>query len=251
MAATGDTWSDEVTASSPSDVLDGNQGFEEAVSLLTGPITGRPASFGLELYTVIALMLGIDKLGKVTTSSGQVGLGFAADTFSGRVAIVVDPSNGKLLEVQNNSIRALESELAGPSLTNASSPRSASLETDGEFVVAQVKSSDGSGTRSIVEASDLPKDLQPQPAPVAVIVATAKPDVGGFTVSSTAQLNGPINVLERQLDSQLGAPGGGSGLDPTPGAATVYLTFTDSKSQIEQWAQALRSSGLFATVDVN
>ena len=42
--------------------------------------------------------------------------------------------------------------------------------------------------------------------PVAVIVATAKPDIGGLSnVTPTAQLNDPVDVLERQPDNHLGS----------------------------------------------
>ncbi len=230
----------------------GNQGFEEAVALLTGPITGKPASFGAELYRAIALIPGIQKLGETATHSGQVGLGFAANTFSGRVVMVIDPSTGKLLEVQNGSVRALPPVLNSPSLTSALYPPSVNPIERGFYVAAQVKWSDSAGTRSIVRTSDLPTDLQPPPTPVAVIVAMAKPTIGGLTnVTSTAKLSDPVDVLERQLDAELGDPGGGGGLDPTPGAEKLYLVFTGSKAQVDSWDRALVSSGIFVSVSVN
>jgi hypothetical protein len=230
----------------------GNQGFEEAVALLTGPLTGKPASFSAELYKAIALLPGVQTLGETTTHSGQVGLGFAATTYSGQVAIVVDPNTGKLLEVQNGSVRAFPSVLNAPSLTNALSSPSANPLQQGIDVAAQVKWSDSSGARSIVATSALPAALQPPTTPVAVIVATAKPTVGGLSnVTSTAQLNDPIDVLERQLDTQLGDPGGGGSLDPIPGAEKLYLVFTGSKAQVGSWDRALRTSGIFVSVDVN
>jgi hypothetical protein len=230
----------------------GNQGFEEAVALLTGPITGKPASFSAELYKAIALIPGIQKLGETTTHSGQAGLGFAATTFSGRVVIVIDPNTGKLLEVQNGSVRAFPSVLNAPSLTSAFySPRANPLQ-QGLDVAAQVKWSDSFGARSVVARSALPAALQPPPTPVAVIVATAKPTIGGLAnVTSTAQLNDPVDVLERQLDTQLGNPGGGGSLDPIPRAERLYLVFTGSKAQVGSWDQALRTSGIFVSVDVN
>ncbi|MGA3147682.1 MAG: hypothetical protein ABSF33_09410 [Acidimicrobiales bacterium] len=230
----------------------GNQGFEEAVALLTGPITGKPASFGATLYKAIALIPGIEKLGNTTTRTGQVGLGFAGDTFSGRVVIVIDPSTGTLLEVQDGSVRALPPVLNAPVLTSDLYPPSVNPITQGFSVAAQVKWSDSSGARSVVPASALPSDLQPPPTPVAVMVATAKPTIGGLTnLTSTARLNDPVDVLERQLDAKLGDPGGGGGLAPIPGAEKLYLVFTGSKTQVDSWAQALRSSGMFVSVEVD
>ncbi len=85
-----------------------------------------------------------------------------------------------------------------------------------------------------------------------LIVATAKPTIGGLTnVTSTAQLNDPLDVLERQLDARLGDPGGGGGLAPIPGAEKLYLVFIGSKAQVDSWAQALRNSAIFVSVEVD
>jgi hypothetical protein len=234
------------------DASTGNQGFEEAVSLLTGPITGKPASFSAEIYKALALIPGIQKLGTTTTHSGQSGLGFAGATFLGRVVIVVDPNTGKLLEVQNGSARALASVLNTPSLTTALYPPGTNALQNGFYVGARVRWSDSFGERSVVATSALPADLQPPPIPLAVVVATAKPTVGGLSnLHSTAQLNDPVDVLERQLDTRLGDPGGGGGLAPAPGAEKLYLVFTGSKAQVDNWAQALRSSGIFVSVEVD
>jgi hypothetical protein len=108
------------------------------------------------------------------------------------------------------------------------------------------------GARAIVNTSALPRSLQPAPSPIAGIVATAKPSVGGVTnVANTQGLTDPLNVLDRKLNSQLGPPGGGFSLDSIPHAEVVYLDFTGSRSQVENWAQALRSSDLFASVTIN
>ena len=133
----------------------GNQGFEEAVALLTGPITGKPASFGATFYKAIALIPGIQKLGTTAARTGQVGLGFAGDTFWPGL-IVIDPSTGKLLEVQNGSVRALPPVLNAPLPTGDLYPPSADPTAQGFSVTAQVKWSDSSGARSVVPTSAFP-----------------------------------------------------------------------------------------------
>jgi hypothetical protein len=92
----------------------GNEGFEEAAQLLVGPITGKASSFSRNLYESLALLPGIEKLGEVTTQTGRIGLGFAADTFSGRSTIVVDPNTGQLLESRNVPIRGAETLFSFP-----------------------------------------------------------------------------------------------------------------------------------------
>jgi hypothetical protein len=228
----------------------GNQGFEEALQLLVGPITGKPASFSAEIYQALALIPGIDKLGETTTHTGEAGLGFTADTYSGKSTIIVDPNTGKLLEAQNVPLRAANA--AFNLSTEPFSPQNANLLTQGKQVGASVQWVDSLGTRAIVSTSALPSNLKPSPTPVAVIVAAAKPSVGGLVnVPYPPQLNDPVNVLVRQLNNQLGDAGGGSGLDPTPGAEVLTLDFTASRSQVDNWAQALRSSGLFVSVVIN
>ena len=158
-------------------------------------------------------MPGIDKLGQTTTHSGRTGLAFAADTYAGRVVIIVDPSTGKLLEIQNDPVRAIANQLNSPNLLLAISSESDNLMNQGISVGAKIDWSDALGARSVVQTSALPSDLQPPPTPVAVIVASAKPGIAGLTnVPAPTQLNDPIDVLERQLGSQFGDPGGGSGL---------------------------------------
>jgi hypothetical protein len=229
---------------------------DDSARAAVGQVLGIPvasqASFSAELYRAIALILGIDKLGETTTHSGKAGLGFAADTYAGRVVIIVDPSTGKLLEIQNEPVRAIAAELNSPDLLLAISTEGSNLMNQGISVGAKIEWSDSVGARSVVQTSAIPSDLQPPPTPVAVVVASAKPGIAGLiNVPAPTQLNDPINTLERQLGSQFGHPGGGSGLSLEAGGYVLYLTFTGAKSQVQSWAQALHDSGLFVSVDIN
>jgi hypothetical protein len=47
-----------------------------------------------------------------------------------------------------------------------------------------------------------------------------------------------------------GTPGGGSGYDPAPGGAVLSFTFSGSRTQVEDYAGALRRSALIASVEV-
>jgi hypothetical protein len=53
-------------------------GFERAVTLLIGPVTGTTPSFDAAVYRALALLPGIDQLGPTRTQSGATGLGFSA-----------------------------------------------------------------------------------------------------------------------------------------------------------------------------
>jgi hypothetical protein len=73
----------------------------------------------------------------------------------------------------------------------------------------------------------------------------------GICLSTHDPGHPPINTLERQLGSQFGDPGAGSGLSLEAGGYVLYLTFTGAKSRVQSWAQALHDSGLFVSVDIN
>ena len=132
----------------------GNQGFEEAVALLTGPITGKPASFGATFYKAIALIPGIQKLGTTAARTGQVGLGFAGDTFCRAHR---DRSQHRQAPRGAERIRsALPPVLNAPLPTGDLYPPSADPTAQGFSVTAQVKWSDSSGARSVVPTSAFP-----------------------------------------------------------------------------------------------
>lgn len=224
----------------------GNEGFSEAVTLLVGPVTGKTASFSSELYQAIALIPGVHKLGQVTTGTGSTGLGYSADTEQGQTTIIVNPDSGALLEVRNHSFRG------APNIEFLFRPVLGANFAQVQPIGATIQWTDPVGSRSIVDTSALPPVLNPPSTPVAVIVARAKPDVGGVVnVPGPPKLNDPFNVLERELTARFGAPGGGFAFDPVPGAEVLYLDFNGARSQVENWAQALRSSNLMSSVVVN
>jgi hypothetical protein len=230
----------------------GNQGFEEAVKLLVGPITGKAASFSAEIYQALALMPGIHKLGEVTTQTGAKGLGYSADTSQDQSTIVINPNTGALLEAHHVLFRYSQPVLDSPDVMMAYSASGTNHLQQGFFLNVGVEWTDPIAARTIVDTSALPSDLKPAPPPVAVIVAKAKPSVGGLVnVPGPPTLNDPLNTLVRQLDAQLGDPGAGFGLDPTPGAEALTLDFNGSRAQVENWAQALRNSDLIASVEIN
>jgi hypothetical protein len=77
---------------------------ERVTLLLLGPDIGATPQFYSALYQVLSTVPDVEKLGAVTTHSGQSGEGFALNA-SGpadkQERIILDPTTGKLLEAQN------------------------------------------------------------------------------------------------------------------------------------------------------
>lgn len=225
----------------------GNQGFEEALLLLTGPSLGEPASFGGELYTAISDLPGVDKLGTVKTHSGATGLGFSAPTSKGRTSIVVDVSTGRLLEVQGQAPRSFSDALAGAPLQIALSAHGLAPINAGIAVTTVFNWTDSIGDRAVVSSSALPAHLSVPPVPTAVVVATTHPGVGDPTDSGSATGSDPVDKLFFRLGKEFGGPGEGWG----GGGSDVEATFTSTRSQVDSWTKAMQASGLFSSVTVD
>jgi hypothetical protein len=80
-----------------------NPGFQRVVDLLTTDLTDQTPAFYSALYDALALMPGIHALGETITHTGSTGLGFdvPSDSLTDATMIVVDPTNGALIEVRN------------------------------------------------------------------------------------------------------------------------------------------------------
>ena len=206
-----------------------NPGFQRAAMLLIGPTLGATPQFESTLYQAIALLPGVTALGPVTTHAGQTGQGFASGPGSGQSIIVVDPSSGRLLEVQSLDDSDSLSSIAvnylggGPMLVNEYSD--------------QLQWLDPVGAPTVIGLSDLPTGL-----PVYVF-ATTKPGLSyneaAVPVHNVAQ---PYFSYFRSISAQFTVPE-----DPNS-TGTFQWSFAGPGPVVNQFIQTLRASGLFATV---
>jgi hypothetical protein len=207
-----------------------NPGFQRAATLLIGPTVGATAQFNSALYQAIALLPGVTALGPTTTHDGETGQGFASGPGSGQSIIVVDPSTGRLLEVRGLDDSDSLSSIAGDYL-GAGGPMKVN-EYSG-----QLQWLDPIGAPSVIGLSDLPAG-----SPVYVI-ATTKP---GLSYNDALL---PAHEVAQPYFSYLKSSGSGI-TDPTnPDSPGLFQwSFAGPGPVVNQFVQALRASGLFASV---
>ena len=213
-----------------------NPGFQRAVALLFGPLTGTTPAFDSALYDALALLPGIQALGTTSTHTGSTGLGFetAGARYLGPTIIVVDPKTGALLEARN-----LEPGLFDPLASFV--PFSLGTHGVGGNGGNKIEWIDPIGSSAVVDTASIPTSLSPSPPPTAVIVAIGKRGVSAI----------PLNALQGELYARLGAPGEGSGYGSASGGGVMTFTFDGPRSQVLGYANALRHSDLIASVTVN
>jgi hypothetical protein len=224
-----------------------DMGFERAAILLIGPTTGASPAFESALYSALAMLPGVESIGTVTTHSGTSGLGFAADSELGQSAIVVDTSNGALLEARNIqdpiAFTGLESAYVAP-------PPSPGVGAEGGFAVRVIiQWLDPIGSPTVVDTGALPSHLAvlPPVKDTGTITAVENPDV---TVGQLAALEARLRVHDGEPASESYVS---SALQAASGAGTggsLKMSFTGPTSQVEAYASALKASGLFSSVVV-
>jgi hypothetical protein len=210
-----------------------NPGFQRAVALLLGPLTGTTPAFNSALYDALALLPGIHALGSTTSQTGSTGLGFetAGSKLFGPTIIVVDPATGALLEARN---------LALP-YNPISDFVPFELGTHGVSAAgSKIQWLDPIGAPTVVDTASIPPFLSPRPPPTAVIVAIGKRGVSAI----------PLNDLQGELYARFGASGD-SGYAASTGGGIMTFTFDGPRSQVQNYAKALRHSDLIASVKVN
>ena len=218
-----------------------NPGFQRVVALLTTDLTDQTPAFYSALYSALALMPGIHALGETATHTGSTGLGFddPSDTLANATTIVVDPSNGALLEARN--LWAIGPNDPFQAFVAPQSP----FEKEGGTLHDVIQWLDPIGSASVVETSALPSALAQQagPLPIALITATANP--GASTQA--------IDALQSQVLNRFSSPKTGAGIDSEERTSPEVLSFTffGPASQVDAVAQALRSSNLFDSVTVD
>jgi hypothetical protein len=231
---TGTTGVPAIDAAGPPS--DTSNGLVRAAELLLGPTTGSSPTLTAAVYRALALMPDVSQLGSVTTHSGAAGLGFSSTSpYFGKRAIIVNPSTGQLLELQNIAgmipyeamstgiTRAYPEPEANPGSTVGGNGNVDWIDPVGDpMVVASVP-------------SDLAGKLPPLTAQVTATEASG-------TYQSTS-------FLQSQLDSEFDHDFGG-GPSLFDGAVVLYLDFDGQPSQVPAFVAAIRASGLFQSVVV-
>jgi hypothetical protein len=210
-----------------------NPGFQRAVALLLGPLTGTTPAFNSALYDALALLPGIQALGSTTSQTGSTGLGFetAGSKLFGPTIIVVDPATGALLEARN---------LALPSIPITDFVPNNVLTHGISAAGSKIQWLDPIDSPTVVDTAAIPPFLSPRPPPTAVIVAIGKRGVSAI----------PLSNLQGELYARFGASGA-SGYAAAASGGIMTFTFDGPRSQVQNYAKALRRSDLITSVKVN
>jgi hypothetical protein len=230
-----------------------NAGFERAANLLVGPTAGGGPAFTSALFKALALIPDVSALGSTTTHSGANGLGFSGDSGAGKSVLVVDPATGALLEARNLQSPIVFQGL-GPSYL--APPPTPSIGTEGGSYGTVIQWLDPIGTPRIVNS--LPAGLSlSEPVPVAAAIKA----VASLNVSYT-QLEYLSTLLSQRFGGYVGygyaspalsQPRDGATRTTTPSGPAVHTGAVveydlGSAAKMHQYAQAMRASGLFASI---
>ena len=206
-----------------------NPGFQRAAMLLIGPTLRATPQMESTLYQAIALLPGVTALGPMTAHDGETGQGFASGPGSGQSTIVVDPTNGKLLEVRSlddsDSLSSIAANYlgGGPISVNEYS--------------AQLQWLDPIGVPSVIGLSKLPTGL-----PVYVF-ATTKP---GLTYNAALL---PVHRIAQPFFRYFASISSQFTVASDPNAPGVFQwSFPGPGPIVDQFMQVLRASGLFVSV---
>jgi hypothetical protein len=206
-----------------------NLGFQRAAMLLIGPTLGASPQFESSLYQAIALLPGVTALGPMTTHGGQIGQGFASGPGSGQSTIVIDPSSGRLLEVRNLDDSDSLSSIAGNYLGGG--PMQVTEYSD------QLQWLDPVGSPTVIGLSDLPAGL-----PVYVF-GTTKPGLSyNNALTAVHDVAQPYFSYFKSNEFQVADPSNPN----SPG--DFQWSFAGPGPVVNQFMQALRTSGLFTSV---
>jgi hypothetical protein len=229
-----------------------NAAFERAAVLLIGPTVGTTPAFSSALYNALATLPGISLLGEMTTHTGTTGLGFSASTATGPCTIIVDPSNGSLLEVRNVPEPSASSGLGAAYLAPLS-PHGGAL--GGGVYDVTIQWQDPIGVPTVVGANSLTQSAGPPELPKGSVVATAKLGVTYAQLTALKDQLKKSDGLYSSFDYEAQSEQPLAGNTPTSAGApanmgsTATWTFDGPKSQVRNYKTALAASGLFSAVN--
>jgi hypothetical protein len=218
------------------------QAFARLVVLIVGPTSGAWSSYHQEMLQTMALLRGVESLGRMTAHSGRSGLGFtsgsearsdpnaaAATPALPNPVVILDPATGVLLEARNVSIPVL----AGAAQDFVRSP-SAAVYTEGVSYGVSTEWIDPQSGSPVVDQSELPGWI----SEFHVIEVVGLPNVDGQAIADV-------------INPYLG--GGNSSFvgwsSPTPSQTTFDITVKNPATSVSTIVAALNASGLCQSVE--
>jgi hypothetical protein len=217
--------------------------FARLAVLIVGPTSGAWSGYNQEMLRTMALLPGVDSLGRMTAHSGRPGLGFSTGNVvlmnpkTGATTVVppspvvlLDPETGALLEARNFSIPVL-----GSAAQDFVGSPTAAVYADGV--------SYGVSTEWI----------DPVPGPSVVDQAVLPAWISGFhSIEAIGNPNVNGQALADAINPYLGD--GNSAFDdwnsPTPSQTTLEITISNPATSVSTVVAALNASGLFQSVVV-
>jgi hypothetical protein len=215
--------------------------FARLAILIVGPTSGAWSGYHQEMLRTMALLPGVESLGRMTAHSGRSGLGFStgsvvvlnpktgtATAVPPSPVVLLDPETGALLEARNFSIPVLESAAQD----FVGSP-TAAVYANGVSYGVSTEWIDPVPGPSVVDQSALPTWISSFHS----IEAIGNPNVNGQTLADV-------------INPYLG--GGNSAFDdwnsPTPSQTTFEITISNPATSVSTVVAALNSSGLCQSV---
>jgi hypothetical protein len=145
--STGIAGLDQITPGLP------NQGFARAVHLLIGPTSGNSSAVTSAIYGALAYIPGVKLVGTLTSHAGSTGIGFSGPIEGSESIVIIDPSTGALLEVQNIPAPLTFNGLGGSLIAPPPTP---SIGTEGGSARTTIQWLDPIGSPTVVASNSLP-----------------------------------------------------------------------------------------------
>lgn len=207
-------------------------GFERAVYLMVSPQIGATPQFTAALYGALSRIPGVTLVGQQTSHLGVSGLGFTGSSASDGPMIIVDPTDGALLEARDISSPMAFLGLGQSYLAPAPTP---SIGTEGGSGGTSIQWLDPVGSPTVV--TSLPDGLTLSPPAVipAAIEATVDPSVAYVQIQ-------PLSVIMATRYGLPSSAGYGADADGRGGSVEYDL---HSVAQMRGYAMILEASGLF------
>jgi len=217
--------------------------FARLAVLIVGPTGGAWSGYNREMLRTMALLPGVESLGRMTAHSGRSGLGFTSGTVASldpktgdakavfpSPVVLLDPATGALLEARNFSIPVL----ASAAQDFVGSP-AAAVYTQGVSYGVSTQWIDPVSSPPVVEQSALPGWISEFHS----IEVVGRPDVDGQALA---------DVINPYLGSGNSAFDGWN--SPTPSQTTFEITITNPTTSVSTIVAALNASGLCQSVVV-
>jgi hypothetical protein len=125
-----------------------NPGFERALLLLQTPLLGATSQFHVALLKALPLIRGVVVLGHQRSTSGRLGVGFAAGEGPDQASVILNPHTGQVEESRNVPAGSLFFSVGAGSFWNPDGPHAS--DSSPLSLSLNVLSSEPIGTQIVV-----------------------------------------------------------------------------------------------------